>query len=499
MGTRPGPSTLFWLFVGAHALVWFLVPLLGQPNVHREVIELANWAKYPAWSYWKHPPLQTWVTELFLRLSGRAAWGIYLASQVALTACFWAVWRLGRDVLRPAHALVGVLLLEGVLYYNYNAPKFNHDSLQVPLWALTVLFSWRGLTRGGAADWLLAGAAAALGVLSKYTIGALLASLGLFVLVHPGARRHLRTPGPYLALGVSLLLLAPHVWWLVAHDFSPITFALGRAEREGRWVEHLWHPVRFAGAQALVLAPMGLLLAALRTGARDEGAVVATDGFTRAFLFTVTLGPLLAVAAAAAVTGLRPLSGWGRPFWSFAGVFVLYHWRPTLAAPAVRRFGALVVGLAALWAVLFAGQFALGPVLTGRLNPEHFPGQAIAEHLTREWHRRAARPLPVVAGDKWLIENVAFHSPDRPDLYDLHDSDPRKNLGTSDPDFARRGGLIVWDAGAVGDDIPPDWRARFPAAERQPALTFPWQTRARVPPVRLGWALLPGSAGGDRR
>src|SRR5262249_37512754 len=153
-----------------------------------------------------HPPLQPWVADLAVRLAGGRLVGVYVAAQLSLTACLWAVWRLARDVLPPRDALYGVLLLAGILFYNYNSPKFNHDAPQPPLWAWIGLSAWRAVTRGGLVPWLGLGLAAGLGVLSKYSVVFLLAPVVAFVLVRPEARRRLRTPGPWLGLGVAMLL-----------------------------------------------------------------------------------------------------------------------------------------------------------------------------------------------------------------------------------------------------------------------------------------------------
>jgi 4-amino-4-deoxy-L-arabinose transferase-like glycosyltransferase len=486
------PAGLFWLFVGLHGTLWVILPGLTLPNVHRDILELVNWGQSFEWSYWKHPPLQTWVTEAFLRLTGRSLWGVYLASQVSISICLWAVWRVARDVLSPLHALLSVLLLEGILYYNYNTPKFNQDALQLPLWALTALAFWRGLTGGRRRDWLLGGLAAGLGILSKYAIGVLFVPLAVFLLVHPHGRRMLRTPGPYLALGALAVTIAPHVAWLVTYDFPTVRFFLDRAERQGEWIDHLRNPAAFARNHALVLAPAALLLATLVTGRREERPAETPDRPAGAFLFAVALGPMLTCLAMSLTTGLRLRPGWGTPLWSFIGVFALYHLRPHVTEAAGRRFAAGLAVVTTVWAVVFVGQFVVGPALTGKLNPELFPGSAVARHVTREWKAQYGGRLPIVAGDKWFVENVAFHSADRPRVYDLHDSDPLKNVGASDEALNRRGGVIVWDALVAGDDIPHDWgTTRFPRAQSRPAIDFPAGTAIRAPTVRLGWAVVP--------
>ena len=70
----------------------------------------------------------------------------------------FAVWLLARDIVGPVQALIPVLALEGIHFYNFSAVKFAHDQMQLPVWALGALFFWRALTTGRAHHWLLTGA-----------------------------------------------------------------------------------------------------------------------------------------------------------------------------------------------------------------------------------------------------------------------------------------------------------------------------------------------------
>jgi dolichyl-phosphate-mannose-protein mannosyltransferase len=480
---------LFWLWACLHGLLWILVPAWVQPSGHRDVIELVNWGHHPAWGYWKHPPLQPWVADLAVRLAGGRLVGVYVAAQVSLTACLWAVWRLGRDVLPPRDALLGVLLLEGIVFYNYNSPKFNHDALQLPLWAWIGLCAWRAVTRGGPVPWLGLGLAAGLGVLSKYSVVFLLGPVVAFVLVRPDARRSLRTPGPWLGLGLGLLLVLPHVAWLVGHGFPTIVYGLGRARGHGRLLDHVGYPLSFAANHAATVAPLLGLAGLLGLWPKTARRPAPASSLARPFLLTLTLAPVLGYLAVSALTGLRLLSGWGTPLWSYLGVALLLWRRPSPEPRTRRRVAIALASLSLGWLGLFAGHFALGPWL-GYVRPEHFPGPRVAEVVTEAWRARFGRPLPVVAGDRGFADPVGFYSPDRPDVYELDEPDPVKNLGVDDTTLRRRGGVLVWNARVAGPSIPAPWGARFPGVRAEPIRAVPWLTRAPVPPVELGWALV---------
>ncbi len=482
------PAAVFWAFVLCHGIVWTLVPTLSQPNGHRDVIELLNWARHPQWGYWKIPPLQAWVMEPFVRMAGGGLWGVYMASQIAIGACFWAVWRFAQDFLEQEYALLSVFLLEGILYYNYNSPKFNPDVLQLPVWALTVLFLWLSLNSGHGHYWLLCGVMIGLGLLSKYNMVFLLVALFAFMLVNGHARHHLATRGPYISIAVAGLIVSPHVIWVFDNDFTTVRWGLARAKSHGRFIDHLYNPLTFAFNHALTLVPLMIMVGLLMFRSTSSRGSIAPARFPRAFLFTVALGPFLAYLLISAITGFQLRSGWGTPLWSFLGVFILYHLRPALTDKALRRFGYAFLSFAAIWVVVFVGQFALGPTLTGRVKPEHFPGKSIAAYVTAQWAKQYGTLLPVVGGDQWLTENIGFYSPDRPDVY--ADLDQRKSPWTNDEAFRQRGGILIWDAERDGSSLSDLWRKRFPGALVQPTVGFGWQTSANVPEVKIGWAFV---------
>ena len=482
------PGAILWAFVTCHLVVWTLTPSLSQPNGPLDVIELLNWGSHWQWGYEKHPPLPAWIAEAFAQVAGKSVWGVYLASQIAVCACFWAVWRFARDSVSPAHALLSVLLLEAVYYYNYTSPEFRHDVLQLPIWALTVLFLWRSLNSGRIGYWLLCGVMVGLGLLTKYNMMFLLVTWSVFMLVNSQARQHLAKPGPYVALSVAALIFAPHLLWLVDNGFPTITYALARAEGRGRLIDHLVYPVEFALSQVLALVPLFILVGLLIPRSTWNQGEATPRGFSRAFLFTAAFGPFLVYLFASALIGFRLRSMWGTPLWSFIGVFIFFSVRPALTQKGLRRFTYAFFSFAALWVISFIGQFVVGPTLTGVVKRGHFPGQAIAAHVSTQWVKNYGRPLPIVGGDRWMAENIGFYSPDRPDVYT--DLDPKKSPWTSDEDFERRGGVIIWSAVTDGNALPDPWRRRFPSAVVQPAASFAPQTSAAVPPVRIGWAIV---------
>ena len=100
--------------------------------------------------------------------------------------------------------------------------------------------------------WLLVGLAWGGAMLSKYHAIFLPMAMLAFVLVDPKARHCLRTPGPYLASVVGLILFTPVIYWNAQHDWHSFTFQGARASGSIRP-----NPAAMAGA---IVAQAGYLL-----------------------------------------------------------------------------------------------------------------------------------------------------------------------------------------------------------------------------------------------
>jgi hypothetical protein len=194
---RRRPGAALGVVLGAHLLIWTVLPILVSPNLQLDLAEDLALGKEWQLGYWKHPPLPWWTADLIYRLLGHVD-AVYLLGPLAAVVCFYGVWLLARALVGPVQALLAVLTLEGVHFYNFSVVKFAHDQMQLPFWAFTGLFLHRALVRGRMLDWGLAGAMLAGAFWSKYAAFALAATLGLFLLIDPVARRSWRTGGPHL-------------------------------------------------------------------------------------------------------------------------------------------------------------------------------------------------------------------------------------------------------------------------------------------------------------
>src|SRR5690242_7742494 len=218
------PARAFAAILIVHAAVWTLLPTILYVNLPLDLIEALTYGREWQLGYDKLPPLPWWLVEIAYRVAGHD-FAYYLLAQLAVVAALWLVWLTARPIVGPLGAMAAVLIVDGLHYLNYTSAKFNHDVIQLPFWALAGFAFHRALRGGWIGHWLLLGLAIGMSLWSKYFVVVLAAPLGLFLLYDREARKALATPGPYIAVAVALITVAPHLVWLVQHDFLPFAYA----------------------------------------------------------------------------------------------------------------------------------------------------------------------------------------------------------------------------------------------------------------------------------
>ena len=489
---RPG-TVLAWV-LGAHLVIWTLVPILVCRNLQLDLVEDLALGKEWQLGYWKHPPLPWWFADALYRATGDVH-SVYLLGPLSAVVAMYFVWRLAREVTDPVSALVAVLALEGLHFFNFSVVKFAHDQMQLPFWALTGWFIYRAVARARTIDWALAGAFLALAFWSKYAAVALAGTIGLFLLFDPTARRAWRTAGPYVMAVAFLIVLAPNLWWLLEHDFLPLRYVDARAVTAAHWYEYLWFPLKWTGGQVLNLVPVLALLAIVCGPLRHSDA--SDGGLARRAVTVLALGPFAFTTIVAAALGRLPIAMWGYPLWCFAPL-ALVLWFPLVASPQrLKLFARAFVIVFAGWIVVYAGDEVLEPLVRDRPKATNFPGRTVAEAITRAWREKTNTPLVYVAqvpraspgAGEFAANNVAVYSSDRPHVI-VH-GDPHLSPWIDPADLKRHGAMIVWEQGPGAPDFPETLRAIYPQAEIQPLLTIPRQTLRAGRPAVIGYAFVP--------
>lgn len=400
--------------LAVYVVVWTLYGVLakGSQDIHFDMAEAAAWSRELALGNAKHPPLSGWLAGAWFTVFPSADWAYYLLAITLPALALWIAWRLSADYLDAEKRVIGLVLLTLIPFFNFHALKYNANTVLMPLWAATTLFFLRSLQTRALGAAALAGVLAALSMLGKYWSIMLIAGLGIAALAHAGRRAYFRSPAPWVTILAGASVLAPHVAWLIKHDFLPFAYAAGIhagnpyltvVEKAAGYV---------GGAIAFVAVPVALALLAARPGRAALADILWPAQPDRRLAALAFWGPLLLPIPVALLTRTEIIPLWTMGAWTLLLVMLL-------SSPYIkfnRRDAARFVAIAVLFPlVMLAAAPAIGIVIhKNGVKPSSAHARLLAEKVQQVWRAGTDRPLRFVGGDTDLAYGVAFYLPSRP-------------------------------------------------------------------------------------
>ncbi|MGH6664921.1 MAG: glycosyltransferase family 39 protein [Pseudolabrys sp.] len=403
--------------LAAYVVIWTLYGVIAKASQDMQVdaAELLAWAYHPAFGYAKHPPLAAWLVAAWFSIFPVKDWSYYLFAIAYATTGLWIAWRLYGRFLEPDKRIVALACLTFVPYFNFHGLRFDHNAVLGPLWAATVLCFIRSFDTRSTGWAALAGAAAAAAMLGKYWSIFLLAGLALAVLFDARRAVYFRSAAPWGTIGVGALLLAPHIVWLVQHDFEPLTYALG-AHGAKTFAQTLEATGRYLGGGVGYAAiPVFVILAAVRPNGAALADMLMPSAPERRFV-VVTFWTTLLLPAVVGVPFDIDLN----PIWTMSAlilvpVILLSPASLAVPRPATTTVAALAVAMP-LVMLITAPAIALAIHLAGP-NPVSAQAQLLAARVDQEWRRTNDRPLRIVGGDFGIANATMFYLPGRASAY----------------------------------------------------------------------------------
>jgi 4-amino-4-deoxy-L-arabinose transferase-like glycosyltransferase len=478
------PRAAFGAFLALHCAVWTALPALLYANLPLDLIEAVTYGREWPLGSDKLPPLPWWLVEIMYRSFG-ADTAYYALAQAAVIIAFALVFLTARPLVGATGALVAVLIVDGMHYYQYTAVKFNHDVIQLPFWALAGYSFHAALKRGRIGHWLLLGLAFGGALWAKYFVIVLAAPYALFLLFDRDARRALATPGPWLAVALAFLIALPHVIWLFQNDFIPFSYAEHRAAPVRGWFDHVVHPAFFAVSQIFFLLPTFFIAGALLWPRQKIRGAIAADAFDRRIVTVLAFGPAVATLALGVASGRGAIAMWGYPLWLFLGLWIVMTVRPFLDRDRLARVGAAWAAVFVLFALVFVINYTVLPRFNHRYYAEFYPGNKLGDILTQRFHAATGQPLHYVIGSMWDGGNLAHYSPDQPHV--LIDGEPERAPWIDMARLRKDGAIVVWTQ-SDPKVLPPQLAAVAPGAVVGAPFDLPMRRGDGA--VHVGWAIL---------
>ena len=441
-------STLVRLALGA------TVPLFPDEAYYWE------WSRRLAFGYFDHPPVIAALIAGGTALLGDTPLGVRLFPILVGTAAGVAVSATARQFADGRAARYVALLFAVMPLSAAGLVLATPDAPLLAAIAATLYFVVRALDAtavriDATLYWIGAGVAIGIAMASKFTGVFIPMAVTLALLIHPGLRHHLRSPGPWLAVAVASLVMAPVLLWNAYHDWIAFRFQLGHGlgtATRGTWWQR---ELDLLGGQVGLVTPIlfVLLVAVIVRTYKPRGeprrfALAQVAVFCLAFfVYSATRKsveanwPAIAwVPAIALLAGSRlgARSAWERrAAWLAAGlttIALLHVVVPYLPLPAPRD----PVSKAHGWAELAAEVHEVGV--------DAVPGGRGIVHVATNRYQDAAL--------------LAYHLPGHPDVFALNIG-ARRNQYDLWPRFttaAQRGATLLLVLDERGDppaNLPP--------------------------------------------
>ncbi len=495
---QTSPHRLMIWILCVYGALWFLAST-AFPAMPFDSYEMFVFGRDMQWGYWKHPPLEPWLTEIAYRATGHWIQSHFVLATGSILVTLYFVWLIGVATIGGSGALLAVALTIPIYYFGPPVTMYSHNVGQLPIWAATIYIYRKAVLDNSRLQWLLLGVAAAVLMYSKYAGALLLAVLALHLLLTPQGRARFSTGGPWIAAVTGFLILLPNLIWLVQNDFSPFTFAFDRPPATGvteRAVEAVKFLVSQIGYHAGMIV-LALIAATPRIPLQGAPVEIARDeatAFDRSLILASALLPMLTISAVTFVEGVRQRPEIGGSLVALSGLamVMLLPRRIVVRAPrlATSLWLAVLIGLP-------IGHVALNYAKAsgnGRMPAQMLPARAVSAAMQEVWRSRTDRPLGIITGDFLPGGIVALYASPRPSVF--IDADFRKSPWITPERLAQSGTLVVWsgDEFPLTNELPEPYRAALAGIAADGDFGTATVPAGYGRSIVYGWAVLPPAA-----
>jgi len=433
----------------ALVLFWTVFASLSRYNldIHGDMVENFAWGIGWQLGYYKHPPLYSWISAVWLSVFPRTNFFYHMLSMTSVAVATFGMWRISTRFFSPAQQVLLVATVFFLPPLTFLSINYNATSAMAPFWAFTLLCYIRALERRRGLDAFLVGMIGGLAMIAKYHSAVMLLAIFAHSVIDREARPLYLTRLPWLALAGFAVPVAPHVWWLFDTSFMTVRYAAEQGS--GNWGDVLWSAAEFVPAMLLYAAPGFILLAAHRYPhdglplvAEDQVRALWSSVEGRALLAAIALPPLFTILLGL-VLDAQLSSLWSIPFFVFFP-FLMVACLPADLAERYRFVVPLLIIGFSIIALLLAPTMKRYTLAIGRSNSA-VPIDQVAMGVQSKWRAISDQPLRIVAGESnFLANGVSFYSDDRP--YAVQSAQLAITPWVTPQDIERYGAAVVCDS-----------------------------------------------------
>jgi len=249
---------LFWALALGLFLFRLLYVWLTPFDLAPDEAYYWDWSRNLALGYYSKPPMVAWVIALFTRLGGNHPFFVRLGAILFSLGTSMVLFYLGRSLYNAQVGIWAFAIANATPGLSVGSVIMTIDPPLIFFWGLTIFLLHLALSKKGTGYWYLASISLGLGLLSKYTMVALIPSLFCYLAFSPTKRSWLRKKEPYLFMLIGLLILAPNLYWNYIHQWPAIKQPAELVNNKN--LNSLITFISFFAPQAGILSPITFLM-----------------------------------------------------------------------------------------------------------------------------------------------------------------------------------------------------------------------------------------------
>ncbi|HAP67392.1 MAG TPA: hypothetical protein DCQ99_06290 [Nitrospinae bacterium] len=242
--------TYLILIIIFHLSFWFAIS--SNLTIHPDEADHWVWSQHLSWGYFEHPPMIAFVIRFFTDIFGDRWYAIELCSQSMSLLTIIFLFILSKELFGPEAALLSVIIAESMPMFFIGSTILTIDNIMIVFWIMTTYLFLKGLKEDKKVFLLLSGVTFGLGLMSKYTMILLPASMFLYLVISPCHRVLLKRKEPYLSFLIGLIIFSPVIIWNAQNDWLSFKYQFTKGLTGGEKGGQFFF---FIGSQFVILGP----------------------------------------------------------------------------------------------------------------------------------------------------------------------------------------------------------------------------------------------------
>ncbi len=227
------PGTTFVIFTLLLLVYRIAVFTQGHFQVFYDEAYYYHWSLNPDFGYYSKPPMVAWVLSIGTFFFGPTTFAIKIISPFLYAGTGLIIFSIANSYASGRTGLLAGILFSCSLLVGFNSEFITTDAPLLFFWALSWYLFLNAIMTNHFHSWLALGLTTGLGMLSKYTMGALPLALFGFLMLSNHYRPLLYTKGPWIAAVLAGLIFSLNIYWNFQHDFIALQHTKEISQTDG--------------------------------------------------------------------------------------------------------------------------------------------------------------------------------------------------------------------------------------------------------------------------